>query len=176
MALKLKLSDRKIHNTEKDPLELALELDDGNDFMVKEKEVEPEFNPWDYIRVVNVRGEPEYQAKSDEKVIIAYRDNPILGNQHVVENRSMKERDRVIEAFGEDLEADLAIQGPMWKALQEIAYDIVENKQKIALACWCMPCPCHALKLVPVIVEMVNDILNNKNLNKKKLVKSIKMI
>lgn len=168
MALKLKLSDRKNQNTDKDPLELALDFGEQIGFHIKEKEIEPEFNPWDYVRVVNVRGEPEYQATSDEKVIIAYRDNPILGNQHVVENRSMKERDRVIAAFGEDLEADLTIQGPMWKALQEIAHDIVENKQKIALACWCVPCPCHALKLVPVIIDMVNDLLKNKKESKNK--------
>jgi len=168
MVFKLKTIDKNKSIKEIDPLEALLDENPNQIIKVQTNLIEEEMNPWDYVRVVNVRGEPEYQATSDEKVIIAYRDNPILGNQHVVENRSMKERNRVIAAFGEDLEADLAIQGPMWKALQEIAYDIVENKQKIALACWCMPCPCHALKLLPVIVEMVKDILKNKTYNRPK--------
>lgn len=175
MGFKLKPSDKKIINKEKDPLEIELEERSHNNNCEKIEKVEPEFNPWDYIRVVNVRGELEYQATSDEKIIIAHRENPILGNKHPMERQTLKERDRVINAFTQDLEADLAIQGLMWKALQEIANDIVENKQKIALACWCIPCPCHALKLVPIIVDMVNDLLMNKNLNNKQLVKSIKM-
>lgn len=130
-----------------------------------------EFNPWDYIRVVNARGEPEYQAHEDEKVIIAYRANPILGNKHPMKNKSLQERERVIKAFEKDLEEDLVNRGPIWHVLQEIAQDIIDNKQKIALECWCMPCDCHASRYVPVIVKMIEEklALSKSNLNKPKI-------
>lgn len=124
------------------------------------------FNPWNYIRVVNVRGEPEYQANSDEKVIIAHRANPILGNKHPMKAQTMKERDRVIAEYKKDLDADLAIQGPIWQTLQKIAKEIVENKQKIAFSCFCVPCNCHAFKLLPVVVDMAKEIMENKNIKK----------
>jgi hypothetical protein len=100
---------------------------------------EKDFNPWDYVRVINVRGEPEYQATLDEKVIVAHRGNPILGNKHPMKAKTMKERDRVIAEYKKDLKADLSIQGPMYQTLQNIAKDIVENKQKIAFSCFCVP-------------------------------------
>lgn len=128
-----------------------------------------EFNPWDYIRVVNARGEPEYQAHDDEKVIIAYRANPILGNKHPMKNKSLQERERVIKAFEKDLAEDLVIQGPIWQMLQDIAQDIIDNKQKIALECWCMPCDCHASRYVPVIVKMIEEKLNLSKNNSNKL-------
>ena len=63
-----------------------------------------DFNPWDYVRVVNVKGEPEYQAKDDEKVVIVHRDNLILGNKHIMLEQIMKGRDRVIAEYKKDLE------------------------------------------------------------------------
>jgi hypothetical protein len=140
MVLKFRQSDKKQQNKEIDPLELILEENPDivinvNSNIANEKEL----NPWDYIRVVNVRGEPEYQATSDERVVIGHRDNPILGNKHPKEAKTMKERERVIEESNQDLVDDLAVQGPIWHALQEIATDIVENKQKVAICCWCAP-------------------------------------
>lgn len=140
MGFKLKLTDKKPQNKEIDPLELILEENPNLELkvdvsLIKEKEL----NPWDYIRVVNVRGEPEYQATSDERVVIGHRDNPILGNKHPKEAKTMAERDRVIAESNKDLADDLAVQGSIWHALQEIAIDIVENKQKVAIACWCAP-------------------------------------
>ena len=163
MKFSLQKEDLKYQNTEEDLVQPAITLKKE---MVS---LETEFNPWDYVRVVNVRGEPEYMATRDEKVVPIHRGNPILGNKHPMTTKSMKERDRVIIAFNHDLEKDLAIQGPMWKALQELAKDIVDNKQKIALECWCLPCQCHGLKLVPVIVNMVNDILNPQKENRKRI-------
>lgn len=117
------------------------------------------FNPADYVRVVNLRGEEEYRAHSDEKIIIGHRASPIFGNKNYKTSKSMSERERVIAQFENDLKEDLAIKGPMFNALQEIAQDIVQNHQKIALECWCVPANCHLLKLVPVIVDMAKEIL-----------------
>lgn len=164
MKFSLKKEDRKYKDT--NPEDLIFE-NQNKEEIIQEKKDE-EFNPWDYVRVVNVRGEPEYQATSDEKVIVAHRGNPILGNKHPMKVQSMKERDRVITEYEKDLEADLAVQGPMYHSLKEIAKDIVENKQKIAFSCFCLPCDCHAQKLLPVVVEMVEEIIN-KNQNSKKI-------
>lgn len=131
MGFSLKPSDKKHKDTNPD-----------FDFITpKQKEITQEnkekFNPWDYVRVVNVRGEPDYQATSDEQIIVAHRGNPTLGNKHPMKVQTMKERDRVITEYKKDLEADLTVQGAMYQALQNIAKDIVENKQKIAFSCYC---------------------------------------
>ncbi len=65
--------------------------------------------------------------------------NPILGNKHPMKVQSMKERDRVINEYKKDLDADLEVQGPMYQALKEVAKDIVDNKQKIAFSCFFLP-------------------------------------
>ncbi len=156
MGFKLKPADKKYQDT--NPEDLV--------FSIPHQEIEvkkEEFNPWDYVRVVNVRGEPEFQANSDEKVIIGHRGNPILGNKHPMQEKSIKERDRVIEEHKKDLEADLAVQGPIWNTLQNIAKDIVENKQKIAIECFCSPTKCHNDLLVPIIVSMAKEMLENKS-------------
>jgi NADAR domain/Domain of unknown function (DUF4326) len=128
-----------------------------------------DFDPSDYIRVVNVRGEPEYQSTKEEKVIIGHRGNPVLGNPFPMKVQSMSERDRVISLYKEHLDNDIAKQGPIYQLLQSIAQDIVQNKQKIALSCFCSPAPCHLNLLVPIITKMVEDIVQNNenNLNKK---------
>ncbi len=83
------------------------------------------FNPWDYVRAVNVRGEPKYQANPDEKVIIAHRGNLILGDKHSMKVQSIKERARVITEYQKNLKADLAVKGQMYHTLKNIAKDIV---------------------------------------------------
>ncbi len=98
MGFSLKPTDRKYKDT--DPAELDFSI--SKEEIIQEKTVE-EFDPWDYVRVVNVRGEPEYQANPDEKVIVAHRGNPILGNKHPMKTNSMKERDRVITEYKKDL-------------------------------------------------------------------------
>lgn len=155
MKFSLKKEDRK--HKDLNPEDVLLSIDDNKDEFIQEKT--EEFNPWDYVRVVNVKGEPEYQAKDDEKVIIAHRGNPVLGNKHPMKIQSMKERDRVIAEYKKDLDADLEVHGPMYKALKEIAKDIVDNKQKIAFSCFCLPCDCHAQKLLPVVVEMAKELI-----------------
>ncbi len=162
MGFSLKPSDKK----HKDLTPEELDFSYSKTEVIQESK---EFNPWDYVRVVNVRGEPEYQATPEEKIIIAHRGNPILGNKHPMKVNSMKERDRVIAEYKKDLDADLAIQGPMYHALKDIAKDIVENKQKIAISCYCSPLDCHALKLLPVVVDMAQEMINNKNQNSKKM-------
>lgn len=127
---------------------------------------EPEvFNLWDYVRVVNVRGTPEFQATADEKVIIAHRGNPILGNKHPMLVQTMKERERVITEYKKDLQADVAVKGPMYQALKSIAQYVVETKGKVAFACYCLPCNCHAMELIPVVVGMAQELLESTNTN-----------
>ena len=72
----------------------------------------------------------------------------------------------MITEYQKDLEADLAVHGPMYHSLKEIAKDIIENKQKIAFSCYCSPLNCHAEKLLPVVVELVQELIANKH-NKK---------
>ena len=89
-----------------------------------------------YIRVVNVRGDEDFCPIPSEKLVMIDRSNPVLGNRHVMKAKSRMERERVIEAFRKDIEADIAIGGPMSQALSEMAQDIVENNAKIGCGCW----------------------------------------
>lgn len=112
---------------------------------------------WDYVRVVNIRGDEDFQATKDEKVIIGHRGSSVLGNNHPMKSQTMKERDRVIVEFNKDLQQDLEVQGPIHQLLDAIAEDIIENEQKIALECFCVPCDCHLNKVVPVVVKMAEQ-------------------
>lgn len=115
-------------------------------------------NAWDFIRVINLRGDPEYMATDDEKVISSNRTaGAVLGNPHIANNRSMQERDRVISGFNKTFQDDLKQHGPMWQICQNIADDIINNQQKIALSCYCAPANCHLHGVIPVIVEMVEE-------------------
>jgi hypothetical protein len=127
----------------------------------------------DYIRVTNVKGDPEYRSTADEKIVIVHRGNKTLGNRHVMKQASMNERERVIKAYKEDLELDLKINGPMSKMIYEIADDLVKNHQKIALECFCAPCNCHGFVVLNEVVRVAKKILENENEIRRIKVKNI---
>lgn len=85
---------------------------------------------------MNVRGDEDFQPTPDEKLIMMDRSNPVLSNRHVIKTRSRLERERVIDEYRKDLEADIAMDGPMRRALLVIAKDIAENGTKVAGGCW----------------------------------------
>lgn len=104
------------------------------------------------IRVVSKRkgGVP---AAAHETIIDADRNNPVLGNLHILRNhRDVKERAQVIAAHGHDLATDLASRGPIDQLLEQIA-ERVRDGEHIALACWCSPRPCHADRYAEIIAE-----------------------
>lgn len=155
-----------IHPDSKKQKEKVIQIEElvMNNTVLKDKILTKD-DLWDYVRVVNVRGTPEYQPKEDEKVITANRDNPTLGNKHPALVHTIDERMRVIAACKVDLDKDLEEEGPISKVLFNIALEIVENKQKMALACWCTPLKCHCDLYVPVIVKMAQEVLEQKYLN-----------
>lgn len=108
-----------------------------------------------YIRVVNVRGDEDFCPIPSEKLIMIDRTNPVLGNRHVMKAKSRMERERVIEAFRKDIEADIAVDGPMSQALRDMAKDIVENNAKIGCGCWCAGAACHGDVIAEKVREMV---------------------
>lgn len=117
-----------------------------------------------YIRVVNVRGDEDFCPIPSEKLIMVDRTNPILGNRHVMKTKSWMERDRVIEAYRKDLEADIATGGPMSKALMAMAKDIFENKTKIGAGCWCAGASgaCHGDVIAEKVRGMVQVLREDK--------------
>ena len=83
----------------------------------------------------------------DELVIAVDRENPVLGNPHVLrDHRDLEERRRVIARYQTDLEADFAVSGPKYRACAAIAVQ-VKAGAKVALNCWCKQrrkeIPCH---------------------------------
>lgn len=85
------------------------------------------------------------------------RRNPILGNQHEMQDQSQAERTRVIAAFRDDLNKDRLANGPMWQEINKLA-DRVEQGEKLGLQCWCKPKDCH----VDVIVSAIKYVLRQR--------------
>lgn len=91
---------------------------------------------------------PDAQPEDDESVVMVDRSNPVLGNRHILTQKTnIQERERVISAYAKDLEADLAVGGPMSREIDSLA-ERIRAGEKICLACWCKPSPCHADILV----------------------------
>lgn len=94
------------------------------------------------VRVVSKR-KGGAGPESSETVIDIDRSNPVLGNRHVLrDHRNPLDRAAVIAAHRADYESDRAAGGPMFRAIQEIARRVAGG-ERIALACWCAPRPCH---------------------------------
>lgn len=107
-----------------------------------------------YVRVINLRRDmaPDTQPEPGETVVAVDRSHPVLGNRHVLRNKFDRgERERVLEAYRRDLEQDFAARGPMFRAIKQLAGRIAQG-EKICLACWCRPLPCHA----DMIEEKIN--------------------
>lgn len=78
-----------------------------------------------------------------ETVIAIDRRNPILGNRHYLRNHNdAVEREQVIKAHAQDVEADERQHGPISQELEKIA-SMVANGDSVALECWCTPRHCH---------------------------------
>lgn len=108
-----------------------------------------------YIRVVNVRGDEDFCPLPSERLVMVDRTNKVLGNKHVMKVKSRLERERVIEAFRKDIEADIAHGGSMSQVLMEMAKDIVNTNVKIAAGCWCAGAACHGDVIAEKVREMV---------------------
>lgn len=108
------------------------------------------------VRVTNMRVSmsPENQPEEHESVVVVDRTHPCLGNPHILYKKAdLRAREQVIAAKARDLKHDLAVNGPMSRALHEIAAR-VRAGERICLACWCTPSPCHADLYVKVIREI----------------------
>lgn len=105
------------------------------------------------IRVVSKR-KGGFEPTADEWVVDVDRTHPILGNRHILHNHlDDRERDEVIGAYKDDLDRDLAKNGPMFRALLEMSARVSEGEH-LALRCWCAPRKCHAELLASVIAEL----------------------
>lgn len=112
-----------------------------------------------YVRVVNIRGADEdSRAASGERVIRMDRANKVMGNRHPMLVQTMRERERVIEAYRLDLEEDIKKKGPMWQTMMAIARDIVEKNDRVALQCFCFPAPCHLDQVATRIAAMAQEL------------------
>lgn len=96
-------------------------------------------------------------AAAGWSVVDVDRSNPVLGNRHVLrDHRDANERARVIAAYKADLDADMARNGPMARAVADLAARVREG-EKLALRCWCAPRPCHAEHIAHAIMAQACD-------------------
>jgi len=97
------------------------------------------------VRVTNMRVSmaPDAQPEEDEVEIVIDRTNPILGNKHILYRKNdYAERMRVIKLHQRDVDDDLARGGPISVELHALA-ERVRQGERLCLACWCSPSPCH---------------------------------
>ena len=96
------------------------------------------------IRVVSKRREAgAVMARPDEMIIDGDRSNPRLGNRHILSRHTDPvERAQVIESYRLDFVADIARNGPMSQAVDEIIAHMKAGRN-VALRCWCAPRNCH---------------------------------
>jgi len=85
---------------------------------------------------------------SSFELIDVDRNNPILGNKHVLHNHlDDNERAEVIRKHNLDFEAECRNNGPMLEEVKKIARKVYKG-QNVALMCWCagppLFKPCHA--------------------------------
>lgn len=109
-----------------------------------------------YIRLGNLRvnAPKKYKPKPGESIIRVDRDNPILGNKHILyDAANEQERSDVLSMYKKDLEFDLLIDGPMSKEIEYIAQRVLGGECIIAM-CWCAPLACHA----QLIINAVNNL------------------
>lgn len=123
-----------------------------------------------YFRVVNIKGDPDFRPKKDETLIIMDRTHPVLGNKYPMRVTTWQERDRVIDLFNQDLEADFRSDGPMRQAILKIARDIVDNGRRVAGGCHCAGAPCHVDKIALKLNALVQELREEQELRPASLV------
>lgn len=164
MKFELKRKNEESANRSPSDASTAFETAEKSSKEVKKAFSESEL--WDRIRVVNVRGDDDFRATEDERVIVCHRGNPVLGNRHPMRNKSLEERYRVIAENKRDLDEDLRIGGPMSAALNEAGRFLADGGN-LALQCFCAPAKCHAENYAPVIVEIAKNELKRRLETKK---------
>lgn len=111
----------------------------------------------DNIRVVSKR-RGGLLPGAGETVVDIDRTNPALGNPHILrDHRDDAERARVIAKYEADLADDLALNGPMTRAIRSLA-ERLRSGERIALRCWCAPRPCHGDRLRTEIIRCAESL------------------
>lgn len=105
------------------------------------------------IRIVSKR-KGGVEPVPGETIVDVDRTHAVLGNRHVLtDHRDAKERARVISAYATEFAGQMADQGPMWRAVSDLAARF-KGGERIALRCWCAPRPCHAEIIQAKIYEL----------------------
>lgn len=108
------------------------------------------------IRVVSKRKGGE-AATAGEVEVDGDRNNPVLGNPFHLENwKDEASRMRVLRMHHREiLEMDILFGGPIYKEMERLAAR-VRNGERIALACWCKPLPCHLDPVADGVMAMAS--------------------
>lgn len=108
------------------------------------------------IRVVSKRKGGD-AATAGEVEVDGDRNNPVLGNPFNLENwKDEASRMRVLQMHQREiLEPGILVGGPIYKEMERLAVR-VRNGERIALACWCKPLPCHLDPVVDGIMALAS--------------------
>lgn len=112
------------------------------------------------VRITNMRVSmsPETQPEEHETVVVIDRTNAVLGNRHILTQKSnLRERERVIALHQKDLDHSMKVNGEMAKEIHALAAR-VRDGERLCLACWCQPSPCHGENYVRAIRQINTEI------------------
>jgi hypothetical protein len=107
------------------------------------------------VFVVNSENIDEYL---DANVAIEVnQDNPVFWNRKIVtRHKDICDSKRVIEAYAQWIESDLAEGGPVSVEIMNLV-NKVKKGERVVLTCWCHPLPCCADCLAKVIVKLASE-------------------
>jgi len=118
------------------------------------------------IRLGNLRASvPKSRKPKEGDTVVRFdRVNPILGNKHILYDAgNSEERAKVIALYKIDLNKDIQLKGPMFKAIEKLADKIIDGENIIGM-CWCTPLPCHGSLIIEEVLKIVKNKLEQKQL------------
>lgn len=114
----------------------------------------PSATPMDRVRLGNKRSGASAKPRDGEIAIAIDRTNPVLGNPYVLkDHRDDRQRADVISRYRAKYEADIARQGPMARATEQLA-ERLRRGERLILMCWCSPRPCHGDLILNRIAQL----------------------
>ena len=105
-----------------------------------------------HVRVVSNR-KGGVRSLPGESVVDCSRTNPVLGNPFYLEHPTDPgARERCIARFSKMADQDMAHGGPISRAIASLG-ERAARGERLALACWCAPLPCHADHIARLVRE-----------------------
>jgi hypothetical protein len=114
-----------------------------------------------YIRVGNKHGGKEILAEGEAMVSVDRGTD--FGNPWPLRDaKDDAARNLCCDRFARMADRDMAVHGPIWRAVQELARRVMDG-ERIVLMCWCTPKRCHGHYIAMLVERVVAQLTEAKN-------------